>query len=216
MVGERQAIAVTAPMPIYYRHHAQAYADATRSVDMTPLYARFTPHLPPQGHVLDVGCGSGRDALAFARLGYRVTAFDASPELAQLAAQHTGLPVVVAEVLALEGPSSLGLPPGTLFDGIWACASPLHVAEAWQPQAWARLWALLRPGGVAYASYKVGTGERVDDLGRPFTDATAGRVSAWLADLPGVAAIDTWMSSDLRAGEGQAWLNTVVKRSLHA
>ena len=199
-------------MPIYYRHHAQAYADATRSVDMPPLYARFTPHLPPQGHVLDVGCGSGRDARAFAHLGYRVTAFDASPELAQLAAQHTGLPVVVADVLALEGPSSLGLPPDTLFDGIWACASLLHVAEALQPQAWARLWPLLRPGGVAYASYKLGTGERVDDQGRPFTDATAGRVAAWLADLPGVAAIDTWMSTDLRAGEGQAWLNTVVKR----
>lgn len=85
----------------HYRHHAQAYATATRSVDMAPLYARFLPHVPAGGLILDVGCGSGRDALAFAQRGYRVTAFDASPEVARLAAQHTGLPVDTANVLQL-------------------------------------------------------------------------------------------------------------------
>ena len=150
-------------MVTHYRQHAQAYADATRSVDMSPLYARFTPHLPAGGRVLDVGCGSGRDARAFAQQGFRVTAFDASPELAQLAARYTGLPVVVADVLALDGPATLDLPPDTLFDGIWACASLLHVPEARQARAWACLWPLLRPGGrLVYATCSVFRAEGAD------------------------------------------------------
>lgn len=81
--------------PGYYTQHAAAYAHTTRTVDMAPLYARFLPHVPAGGLILDAGCGSGRDALAFLQQGYAVEAFDASPELAQLASQHAGIPVKV-------------------------------------------------------------------------------------------------------------------------
>lgn len=206
----------TALMPTYYRQHAQAYATATRDVDMAPLYARFEPLLPAGARVLDVGCGSGRDALAFAQRGYQVTAFDASPELAQLAAQHTGLPVGTADVRHLHDATALGLQAGTLFDGIWACASLLHLPEADQPSAWQRLWALLKPVGVVYASYKLGDeahpSERVDNLGRPFTDATEARVAHWLRGLPHVAQISTWVTADQRPASEQAWLNVLVQR----
>jgi ubiquinone/menaquinone biosynthesis C-methylase UbiE len=42
---------------------------------MAPLYTRFLARIPAGGHILDAGCGSGRDALAFRKLGYAVTAF---------------------------------------------------------------------------------------------------------------------------------------------
>jgi SAM-dependent methyltransferase len=63
----------------YYQHNAGMFFADTGDVDMTLLYRRFLPLLPEAAHVLDAGCGSGRDALAFARRGHRVTAFDASP-----------------------------------------------------------------------------------------------------------------------------------------
>ena len=150
----------------HYRRHALAYANATRDVDMLPLYKRFLQMLPRGGRVLDAGCGSGRDTLAFRRAGYQVAAFDASPELAQLASEHTGVAVCVADFLNLSKTTPLGVPTGVRFDGIWACASLLHVAEADQAQAWTRLWIWLAPGGVVYASYKLGDdarpAERVD------------------------------------------------------
>jgi SAM-dependent methyltransferase len=68
---------------------------------MTPLYGRFLPMLPDEAAILYAGCGSGRDALSFARLGPRVTAFDASPSLVSLAERHLGQPV---QCLALPGP----------------------------------------------------------------------------------------------------------------
>ena len=60
---------------------------------MKPLYQRFLPRLPDQAQILDAGCGSGRDAKAFANLGYQVTAFDASPALIAPAETHLGQPV---------------------------------------------------------------------------------------------------------------------------
>lgn len=200
----------------HYRRHAQAYADATRDVDMLPLHKRFLQTLPEGGRVLDAGCGSGRDTLAFRRAGYQVAAFDASPELAQLASEHTGVAVCVADFLNLSEATPLGVPTGVRFDGIWACASLLHVPEADQAQAWARLWAWLAPGGVVYASYKLGEGARVDESGRPFTDATEERLRAWLDLLPGVTQVHTWVSADRRQGESHCWLNALIQRESEA
>ena len=193
--------------PNYYRQQAQAYAQATQGVDMAALYTRFTPHLPPGGRVLDAGCGSGRDARAFAAMGYQVAAFDASPELAAIASAHSGLAVQVADFLTLPTPD-------TPFDGIWACASLLHVPQAEQPQAWARLWQALRPGGVVYASYKLGDdalpAERMDELGRAFTDGTPERLARWVRGLADLARVDTWVTGDQGERAGVMWLNVLV------
>lgn len=196
----------------HYRDHAEVYARSTVHADMTALHSCFLPHVATQGRVLDAGCGSGRDALAFLQRGYRVTALDASPEMACLAAQHTGLDVCVFDFLSLVDVTQLKLPTGTLFDGIWACASLLHVAEADQTSAWARLWALLAPGGVIYASYKLGDGERVDATGRPFTDATEPRLLSWTRGLPGMTLGRAWVTTDQRPGESHAWLNALIRR----
>lgn len=38
-------------------------------------------HFPPQGHLLVIGCGAGREAFALETLGYQVTATDISQAL---------------------------------------------------------------------------------------------------------------------------------------
>ena len=46
----------------------------------SPVFTAFFASLAPKGqHVLDAGCGQGRDALFIARLGHRVTGIDLSP-----------------------------------------------------------------------------------------------------------------------------------------
>lgn len=190
----------------YYTQHAEAYAHTTRAVDMAPLYARFLPHVPSGGLILEAGCGSGRDALAFLQRGYAVEAFDASPELAQLASQHAGIPVKVMRFQELDDTAR--------FDAIWACASLLHVPQREQPGAWRRLWRALKPGGVVYASYKLGQAERVDESGRAFTDANEDRLSEWLNPLQGIVRVETWLTADQRHEQSQTWLNALVHRHL--
>lgn len=77
----------------YYEENADAFFSATVAVDMSSLHAQFAKQLPEGGHILDAGCGSGRDALAFSKLSFRVTAFDASPSLARLSVVSGKRPV---------------------------------------------------------------------------------------------------------------------------
>jgi SAM-dependent methyltransferase len=192
------------PTLAYYEEQAQAFFAETVDVDMAPLYARFLAHVPSGGHILDAGCGSGRDALAFWRLGYDVTAFEASPALALLASEHCGLPVEFRRFQEIDWEDR--------FDGIWACASLLHVPMAELPEVLRRLGRALEPDGVLYASFKYGVGER-EHGGRRFTDLDEKGLAALVETLSGLAVLETWVSGDRREGrEGERWLNAIVAR----
>lgn len=186
----------------FYDANARTFFRDTVDIDMSPLYSRFLHHLAPGAHILDAGCGSARDALAFKRLGYRVTAFDASPELAELASAHLGQPV---EVLAFQE-----LDRQNEFDAIWACASLLHVARDELPEVFARLARALKPEGILYCSFKYGRGERLEGR-RRFTDLDEDGLAALLRSTPQLRLIESWQSTDLRAGrEHQRWLNALI------
>jgi hypothetical protein len=70
-----------------YDRNAEAFFRDTVSADMAGLRSRFLTHIPPAGRLLDAGCGSGRDALAFHQAGYEVAAFDGSQEMVRLGAR---------------------------------------------------------------------------------------------------------------------------------
>jgi len=55
------------------------------------------------------------------------------------------------------------------FDGIWACASLLHVPSASFPDVALQLAGALRPGGAWYMSFKMGDGERRAEGGSSWT-----------------------------------------------
>ena len=65
----------------YYNKHAEEFTAATFEVDMESLYQPFLAELPRGTRILDVGCGSGRDTLAFKNKAYQVDAIDYSEEL---------------------------------------------------------------------------------------------------------------------------------------
>jgi SAM-dependent methyltransferase len=197
-------------MPPYHDPaSAQTYAASTRDVDTSPLRARFLAHVPSptdtSPHLLDLGTGSGRDALAFRKAGYQVTALDPSPAMAALAREHAGVPVRVLRAQDLQDTGA--------YDGIWACASLLHVPWDELPGVFRRLERALRPGGVLYASFKPGEGERTVDDGRHFTDMTEARLRDRLREAPGLRMIEVWETADVRPGRGgERWFNALLRR----
>jgi len=186
----------------HYQENADQFVDNTIDVDMTALYDRFLPFVPSGGHILDAGCGSGRDALFFINAGYRVTAFDASPELVAKAAYLIGQPV---EVVTFEQFHS-----NDLFDGVWACASLLHVPLDQLHLAIGNLAACLHDGGSIYMSFKLGSGERVSK-GRLFTDLNQNGLAELLKLLPDLRLKEAWTTHDQRPGrEDEKWFNAVL------
>jgi SAM-dependent methyltransferase len=187
----------------YYKNNAKAFVESTLQVDMQPLYQRFLPLLPKRALILDAGCGSGRDAKSFIELGHQVTAFDSSVEIAALAEKEIGQPVQVQPVQDIRYQQQ--------FDGIWACASLLHVPYSQLSDVFQRLNQALRPGGVLYASFKYGSGEHERD-GRYFTDMNEGDLAMLLGKMDSFSEVQTWVTEDRRPGrEGEQWLNTLLR-----
>ena len=85
---------------------------------MESIYAPFLRYLPEHGSILDLGCGSGRDTLAFLQKAYQVEAIDYSESLVKKAQELTGLPVRHQSFYELDEENK--------YDGVWACASLLH------------------------------------------------------------------------------------------
>lgn len=187
----------------YYNMHAQVFLDETLHVDMTALYDAFLPHLPDNAHILDAGCGSGRDSREFLARGYRVTAFDASEELARLASKAINHPISVRSFDQVD--------EFQVYDGVWACASLLHLPRQQIPHALTRLWQALKPGGLLYLSFKQGEEER-ERNGRQFTDVTEVEVERWAKALPGLEKVTTWQTADRRPGRDEYWVNGVFHK----
>ncbi len=188
----------------YYDDRAEAYARATVDIEMAPLYAPFLSMIPRGGKILDAGCGSGRDTKAFLALGYDVAAFDASESMARLATRLTGAPVAVMRFQELAYDQ--------VFDGIWASASLLHVPITELAEVTDRLVRALRSGGVLYASFKQGDGERVD-AGRLFTDMNEARLERFLSGRHSLGIIRMWSTSDVRPEHAnQVWMNVLMQK----
>jgi SAM-dependent methyltransferase len=187
----------------YYNQNADSFFADTAAVDMSQLYGRFLLHIPKGGLLLDAGCGSGRDSKAFLGLGYRVRAFDASHALAQRTSTFINQPVATLTFDQIDETAC--------YDGVWACASLLHLSEVALPAALGRLWTALKPGCTFYMSFKWGQEERTHN-GRHFTDATEERLRTWIAKLNGVDAVECWITQDQRPGRQECWLNALVQR----
>lgn len=189
----------------YYNENAAAFCEGTLHADMSHLYGCFLQHVPAGGKILDLGCGSGRDSLAFLRKGYQVEAIDGSSELVRLASEFIGQPVRCMDFEELDYEEE--------FDGVWACASLLHVEKSRILSVLEKVYQSLKPGGVLYCCFKYGTEERISGQ-RFFNDYTEDTVKPLFTAENGWEILELFVTGDVREGrEGEQWVNGVVRRT---
>jgi len=188
----------------YYNQTAKDFVADTVSADLSQIHQRFLSYLPANATILDLGCGSGRDAKAFIEAGYTVTAVDGAEECCKLAETLIGRPVDCLLFDQLEEDSQ--------FDGIWACASLLHVPFAELPDIFNRILKALKAGGTFYASFKYGNFEGMRG-GRYFTDLNEEGLAKLMEKVEGMAIVETFLTGDARVGRGdEQWFNLVGEK----
>jgi hypothetical protein len=93
------------------------------------------------------------------------------------------------------------------FDGIWACASLLHVPPAELPEVLRRPGRALKPDGVFMPRSSMGQGNA--SMGAE----VYGSGRSGFAAVPALGLLETWFTGDRRPGrEGERWLNAIVAR----
>lgn len=187
----------------YYNMHSDQFAESTFNVDMESLYHPFLAHLPSTARILDLGCGSGRDSLAFKKKGYEVDAWDYSEELVKKAHELTGINV--------RHQSFYDLDDVERYNGIWACASLLHCERDRLAEVLQKILCALKPNGVIYMSFKYGDSDRDKD-GRKFTDLDENQADALLEQFDNVQQIKQWVTLDQRPDRQEKWLNLLWKK----
>lgn len=188
----------------YYDEHCERFVKETFDIDLSQVYQPFLELVPAGGRLLDAGCGSGRDALAFSNLGFEVDAFDASARCVEQARQLTGLEIQQLRFDEMDFENE--------FDGIWACASLLHIRREQLDEVLDRFHRALKDHGVAYLSFKKGDQDSEKD-GRSYTNFTLGEFDAWVGQAQGWICLEAWLSEDLRPHRRQEfWVNGLIRK----
>ena len=188
----------------YYNENPKKFIDGTVSVDFRSIQDTFLELLPENAKILDFGCGSGRDTKYFLEHGCRVVAMDGSLELCKAASEYTG--ITVKHMLFQE------LNEKERYDGIWACASILHVKSEELPEIIRKMSLATIANGIIYLSFKYGDfeGER---NGRYFTDMTEESMAELLVGFPELRVEKQWITGDVRDGRGdERWLNMILRK----
>ena len=188
----------------FYNSNASSFIERTVGADVGTLRERFIKHIPQNGYVLDFGCGSGRDTKCFLEAGFRVDAVDGSEELCTAASEYSGVKVRCMDFFELDAEEQ--------YDGIWACASVLHVEKDRLPELFRIMADALKPGGVMYLSFKYGDFSGTRE-GRHFTDLTEKSFKELLTRFKDLSIEEEWISEDVRPERTVRWLNEIVRKA---
>lgn len=189
----------------YYNANADAFVATTADIAFSALQNAFIDRLPAHASVLDVGCGSGRDSFAFLRAGLKVTAVDGSEAMCAHASKRLEQTVLCTTFENYQ--------PTHTFDGIWACASLLHLDWTTLIQVMQKLSNALTENGYFYASFKLGNGAG-ERNGRFFTDMDETRLNLLLGALPDLQIDQLFYTGDARPGrEKEQWLNVFLRKT---
>lgn len=118
----------------------------------SPWVQCYIGHIPAQGHVLDLACGSGRHARLLAARGWSVLAVDRDREALAALAGVAGIETAVMDLEGGDWPLA-----NRQFDGI------VVTNYLWRPRL-PELLAMVAPGGVLiYETFMLGNA----DYGKP-------------------------------------------------
>ncbi|HCR1208409.1 TPA: class I SAM-dependent methyltransferase [Pseudomonas aeruginosa] len=187
----------------YYNRNILKYDNTTYNLKLAEQWSEFLSQVKPQGAILDVGCGTGRDIVHFKNLGFYVEGIEPSTLLAKLARARTGSIIREASVENIEHKDR--------YDGIWACASLLHLPKASLPETLKKLTRALREDGCLYISLKQGTEESRKPDGRYFSSYLPNEITMILDKIPNISQPKIWITEDAALRSNTKWINILIK-----
>lgn len=155
-----------------YEKQAEGYAAMYDGADMGMLHRLLVRYLPEKGRVLEIGCGSGRDAAFLVGRGFDVTATDAAAAMLTVAARRH--PELAGRLHQIAFP----FPPNSIlaarsFDAVIAIAAVMHMSDQDLFEGATQIRDLLADDGIlvlSLAQGRAGLSRDRDAKGRLFIE----------------------------------------------
>lgn len=160
----------------------------------------FLSYLSSDSHILDLGCGTGRDSKYFIDKGYKVTSIDGSIEMCKVAK------TLLEEVKQIN---FIDINYNNEFDGIFACASLLHLNNEDLIEVLKKISIALKQNGILYTCFKYGDSNRIDN-GRFYNDMTEEKFLNLIKNIENLKIIKTWITEQYKSNT--KFLNYVIKK----
>lgn len=187
----------------FYNENALDFVNKTKDVPMTELQKKFMNLMKPGGYILDLGCGSGRDTKVFLEHGFVVDAVDGSSEICNIVSKNLGINVRCLLFSELNEVNK--------YDGVFACASLLHVSYGELPDILNKINKSLNTDGIFYMSFKYGN-ESFYEEQKYYTNLTEDSLKNLLKDIKEFDICEIWISGDNIPGRVQKWINVILKK----
>ena len=164
----------------------------------------FLDTLPPGARILELGCGTGRDAARMIERGFAVDPTDGTRAMVVKANERHGVNAHQMRFDELEAVAA--------YDAVWAHACLMHCPSGELAGVVAAIHRALREGGLQYASFKAGEDEFRDDRGRLNRRVSAGFLSD-LYEITGfeVLEVEPWQGKGAD-GVLRDWLSVTARR----
>ncbi len=197
----------------HYDTHAAELGARYESADMSVTHEILLRHLPAGSRVLELGCGSGRDAAFLKANGFDVTGVDVSPAMLAIAQQRH------PELSGRLHQASIPLPQGSSllnqqFAGVISVATIMHIPEHDLFECASQMRDLLVPGGTLLLSASVGREgleNNRDPQGRLFNERPAEELQLLFERL-GFRLVARYDNEDSFA-RSVSWYTLVMQRT---
>lgn len=190
----------------YYDRNADEYFARTAMVTFDEIYSRFLKNIPEGGRIMDLGCGSGRDVKWFCDHGYKAYGLDASEELVKKVSNTLGIMIstgLIEDWVTTEP-----------FDGIWCCASLMHLNDNALEQFFGNLTYNLKQGGFLFMSVKSGIQTGFDEQGRYLRNFTEEDVHEIINRHGELEVRELWYTEDKLARNSFRWMNVIIIKQM--
>lgn len=187
----------------FYNINAVTYFNNTVEADMSEAYKRFIKYMKPNGVIVDIGAGSGRDIKYFTEAGFKVHGIEASKELCRLSTEYTGIFVKCQKIQDWN--------PNMQYDGVWANASLIHLQKTEVRDFINRLSNVLSEEGIIYISFKEDIEEGFDEKGRYFNGMKIKDILFLLSKGGKYSIIENWISEDALFRQNVRWRNIICR-----
>lgn len=197
-----------------YDHIAEKYADKWSNVSfMEERLDQFASYLRRGSIILDAGCGTARDMKYLKSKGIESIGADISERMLKVARENHPTALLVSMDLARLAFKK------EQFDGVWACASLIHLPKKVFESALREFNRVLKPDALIFISMKEGNNAGYTEDGR----YTVYYKNDELADILRKCGFDVFFydvnqarKSTFKRKSLDTWINTWARKNIAA